>query len=534
MTATSSTARYSAGTRRFGLAALLSSLLVTSLLTGQTTATPAEPADAGEGFCVAPGSVGQANAFTRIFRKENAPPRTIVTSDAEIDDVASFHRLLFYANDFADSLEGIVYSSSRFHWAGDPDANPPIPAQSWAGTTVFQELIGGGGEWGPAGGYAAVYENLRRHDPRYPSPEHLLSLVKIGNITNVHEMARDTEGSLFIKEKLLDDEPGPLWLQIWGGTNTVAAALRSIQEEYEGTAEWDEIKRKVSEKAHLHIILDQDNTYANYVAPNWPDIRVIVNRDQFWSVAYQSFRATRVPVPLNEAYFGQNQPGGGFMQNIVHGPLLQTYPVSDAGAFVSEGDSPSYFQHLPLGLRSANEPTWGGWGGRFDQVDDYLWTDFPSRLGRPGDRTEDNPGPLWSTLAHRRAAPQTRWIPALQHDFWARSNWQELSFDEANHPPVTHLPPGRRDIGVRPGQRIQLVAQAADVDGDALTCNWWHYPEAGTYEGTVDLDRADTLRPTFVVPSDAQPGDTIHLILDVTDTGTPELTRYARVVATVS
>jgi len=35
------------------------------------------------------------------------------------------------------------------------------------------------------------------------------------------------------------------------------------------------------------------------------------------------------------------------------------------------------------------------------------------------------------------------------------------------------------------------------------------------------------------VPADAKTGDTIHLIAEVTDSGKPPLTRYARVIVTV-
>jgi hypothetical protein len=35
------------------------------------------------------------------------------------------------------------------------------------------------------------------------------------------------------------------------------------------------------------------------------------------------------------------------------------------------------------------------------------------------------------------------------------------------------------------------------------------------------------------VPADAKPGQTIHLILEATDSGTPALTRYQRVVLTI-
>src|SRR5690348_2734954 len=44
-------------------------------------------------------------------------PRTIVTTDGEVDDQDSFIRLLLYSNEFY--LEGLVYSSSQWHYKGD-------------------------------------------------------------------------------------------------------------------------------------------------------------------------------------------------------------------------------------------------------------------------------------------------------------------------------------------------------------------------------------------------------------------------------
>ena len=49
-------------------------------------------------------------------------PRTIVTTDGEIDDVDSFIRMLLYANEF--EIEGLVYSSSMWHYKGDGKGTP--------------------------------------------------------------------------------------------------------------------------------------------------------------------------------------------------------------------------------------------------------------------------------------------------------------------------------------------------------------------------------------------------------------------------
>ena len=44
-------------------------------------------------------------------------PRTIVTTDLEVDDMDSLMHLLLYANDI--DIAGIVVSASQHHWTGD-------------------------------------------------------------------------------------------------------------------------------------------------------------------------------------------------------------------------------------------------------------------------------------------------------------------------------------------------------------------------------------------------------------------------------
>ena len=63
------------------------------------------------------------------------------------------------------------------------------------------------------------------------------------------EMDHDTEGSDLIKGHLLDDDPRPLFLQGWGGLNTIARALKSIEEASANTAGWNDLKAYISEKA---------------------------------------------------------------------------------------------------------------------------------------------------------------------------------------------------------------------------------------------------------------------------------------------
>lgn len=79
-------------------------------------------------------------------------PCVIFTTDGEIDDECSLVRFLLYANEF--DIEGIVTSSSQYHWQG----------HKWAGDDWMQPYLDA---------YAKVYPNLIKHDPRYPTPEFL-------------------------------------------------------------------------------------------------------------------------------------------------------------------------------------------------------------------------------------------------------------------------------------------------------------------------------------------------------------------------
>jgi hypothetical protein len=459
--------------------------------------------------------------------KSESPFRTIITTDAmrfRFDDVASFYRLMLYSNEFADSLEGIVYSSS---FVG------PRPGSAPWDTDLLQRVV--------REDYAAVYENLKQHDPRYPTPEHLLGLIKTGNIDAVGEMSKDTEGSLLIKEALLSDDDRPLRLQVWGGTNTVAAALRSISEEFSSSPDWPAIKQRVSEKSEMYIILDQDAVFKSYIEKEWPDIDVTMNRAQFTTLAYPSFRKPTLPQELNDYL------AAPFMSKIAQGPMLSKMPLDNGiepGSCYCEGDSPAFFELIDNGLRSFEDPTYGGWGGRFTQAGDHRWTDWPAYLdvpAWPGPRNNgiDPSGRVADDSpfdgAYDVFYPQSRWIPALQNEFAARSEWQTKSFEEANHPPVVSVPKGRLDITAKPGHRLQLVGTATDPDGDSLESTWWQYREAGTYPGSIQITGSSNLPAgaSFVVPADAVAGQTIHVILEVTDDGENPLTRYQRVIVTV-
>jgi hypothetical protein len=158
----------------------------------------------------------------------------------------------------------------------------------------------------------------------------------------------------------------------------------------------------------------------------------------------------------------------------------------------------------------------------------------------------DVEGLVATTSIHQRdktAAWRTiwRWRSAYQNDFAARMDWTIKPSAEANHPPVPKL--GHPDrLTAKPGERVNLSAEgSSDPDGDALSYEWFYYPEAGTFTistsrtgAPLEIENFDQAKAWFTVPTRFFRDGTMHIILAVTDHGTPRLTRYQRVIVTVT
>jgi hypothetical protein len=209
-----------------------------------------------------------------------------------------------------------------------------------------------------------------------------------------------------------------------------------------------------------------------------------------------------------------------------HGPLGALYPTRTWTApnphgTLKEGDTPSWFFFLANGLGEADHPEWGGWGGRFEKVERGLYRDGHDTVGNVTDARTT----VW------------RWRPAFQADFQARMDWCVKPYRQANHPPVA----GFRGVVSRKvvpleaaaGERLALDASGSkDPDGHDLSFRWYVYREASTYRGEAGLENAHTSKAVLRIPKDAG-GKTIHVILELSDRGSPCLTSYRRVVVSV-
>jgi hypothetical protein len=410
-------------------------------------------------------------------------PRVIATTDGEIDDRCSMVRFLLYANEW--DVEGLIHSSSRFHWLGN----------TWSGVEWINAQLDQ---------YARIYPHLRENADGYPTPEELHEKVYVGNIDNVGSMDKDSPGSDHIVQVLLDDKPGPVYLQAWGGTNTIARALWKIQHEHPDQMD------KVSKKAIIYIVLDQDNTFRDYIEPNWPKLQVIGSFRQFGVLAYAW--PNLIPYP-QKAFFERPWLEGNITVN--HGALASAYEPLN-GAFRSEGDSPSFMYEIEVGLRSLENPSYGGWGGRFIEEKPGV-----TNVWKDSEDDGDLFKPIW------------RWADAFQNDFAARADWSIKSYRDANHPPIPRLA-GPLDVEVEAGRTLNLdLSGSGDPDSDKLSFKWWEYREPSTYKGKVAIADASSAIATAKIPADVKPGDTIHIIGEVTDSGKPALTRYVRVIAKV-
>ena len=135
------------------------------------------------------------------------------------------------------------------------------------------------------------------------------------------------------------------------------------------------------------------------------------------------------------------------------------------------------------------------------------------------------------TPSLRKAKERTRTI-------LYRSNLKQYGLATGNAPAGEQtVVEGAGRGGALAGHRHRVIESTdiggTDSEGNALDYRWWQYQEADSYGGTIKIKNANKQRASFKVPKDAKTGETIHVVIEITDSGTPPLTRYKRVVAEI-
>ena len=445
-------------------------------------------------------------------------PRVIVLTDIENepDDAMSMVRFLTYTNQW--DVEGLVATTS---------VHQKDKTAAWR----IREIVSA---------FEKVRDNLEKHEPGYPTASYLRSIIREGRpaygMAAVGE-GQDSPGSELIVQVVDRDEPRPVWVSVWGGPNCLAQALWKVR----ATRSPEAVQAFVS-KLRVYTISDQDDT-GPWIRKTFPGLFYIASPGMHAGGAYHYATWSGISGDVFHGRF----VGADFSivdnpwldENIRRkGPLGAQHPRT---TFLMEGDTPSFLHLVTNGLGDPEHPDWGSWGGRYELYTPRMrkwfyepetrpfWSDTEDEvLGVDGHWHTSNKATIW------------RWRTAYQNDFRARMDWTIKPYAEANHPPVVTLGHANT-LAVKSGERVSLNAQeATDPDGDGLSYEWFHYGEPGTLllssgrTGVpLTIESANGSAAWFIAPRVTRP-ETMHIILAVTDRGTPPLTRYQRVVITVS
>ncbi len=171
--------------------------------------------------------VAPSRARLRVIMSTDFPPIGVVkegdvpnTQKSDPDDMQSMVRFLLYANEF--DIEGLIASAGTF----------AMEAHEKNILGVLDQ-------------YEKVYENLRSHDPDYPTADYLRSVtfegkgnnhgisVKWGHgkqpHTDIIGKGMDSEASNAIIAAADEPDPRPIWIGVWGGPREVAQAIWDVK-----------------------------------------------------------------------------------------------------------------------------------------------------------------------------------------------------------------------------------------------------------------------------------------------------------------
>ena len=489
--------------------------------------------------------------------------RTIITQDAEVDDRNSLRHFLFYANEV--ELLGIVQTASKFLWRGVPGAvrqaktsrdDFDIAGMEGGSFDAPYRWPGTDWMWETLNDYEQDYPKLRRHAEGYPTPDYLRSIIKVGNVGYEGETEAPTEGSELIRKAILDDDERTLYLQVWGGCNTIARALMDIQTEMQNRPDWLEQRERLMHKLVITACGEQDGTYRSYIAEAWPRIR-FVKTLQMESYAYpwlvmpegeskdtlksdfmrrhilrqESALARGYCTWLDGAVYPGEAPRDQFGSN----PRIAEewfgaklgIPTPKPCDFLSEGDSPTFFCLLDWGFRTLEDFGCGGIAGRY--------TKAPNEYNSKGEELD-----VWGVAKDRYVdrdgnarLVESMWpyVADIQRSFASRVDWVcENSADE--HMPELVVEEGT-DGTAAPGEALTLHARVASHGGHEVAVSFRTNPEISAPWGQAMKIDAKGSAATLTIPKEAEHGDVVHIIVQAEMNGRYRLTRYAQVMITI-
>lgn len=440
--------------------------------------------------------------------KRSSKPRIVVLTDiapneVEPDDMESMVRLLAHADLF--EIEALIATTGwsntgggeridLIHNALDAYEKDLPNLQKRSGQTQFLK-----NESKQALGYWPSPAYLRLHT--------VMGSQKMG--MKVIGADNDSEGSRKIIALADEKDPRPIWIATWGGANTFAQAIWRVQQE-----RTEEELHRFLQKFRIYTITDQDRPWSR------GDTIPYEKSSHQWM---RKFGKELTFLWCECAWLKHNETGVKNWDQYAlhiqqHGNLGRLYPKYKWGV---EGDTPSFLHLIPNGLSNPDIPTQVSWSGYF------AWG--------PGRDNQTSSFTNATGEAHQICARYFDYFyPAAFANFAARMDWAQNGAGNRN--PVVIIGKNR---GIQPIARVAKrgevlridASKSFDPDGDSLRFRWFIIPEAGSYPGSVTLEKSNSDKVTLHIPSDAA-GHTLHLICEVTDNGIHNLAGYRRVIIT--
>jgi Protein of unknown function (DUF1593) len=274
----------------------------------------------------------------RIVISSDFPPLDVCISDcadarvSDPDDIQSMVRFLVYANEF--EIEGLIASSATV-----------------ANIANKQNLLD------ILDLYDQVDDNLRKHDPRFPTANYLRTVTFQGltgtygrSASNNIGDGKDSEASEAVIKIIDNSDPRPVWFAVWGDCSNIAQAIWKVKQ----TRSAEELGIFLS-KMRIYQIAKQDGTIT-WLMDNFPELFIIYSETTFKGM----FGGPKDPLG-NHAWINTNI-------RRKHGPLAAIYPLASMGVDgLKEGDSPSflYLVSAGYGLSDSEDPSRESWGGQF-------------------------------------------------------------------------------------------------------------------------------------------------------------------------
>jgi hypothetical protein len=429
-------------------------------------------------------------------------PRIVILTDVstwETDDSESLVRLLVHADLF--EIEGLVYTTG---WSLDKVRDD------------FFQLI-----HNAIDAYEKDLPNLLKRSNQkeflkdeskqeigyWPGPEYLRKQTMFGSKNRGFSFigeTNDSPGSDLIIKLADEQDDRPLWIAVWGGGNTLAQAIWRIQQNRS-----PEDLNAFLHKLHVYTITDQDReqrTEFSISSHQW--IRGKFEKDLFfiWDECAWKFQ--------NGTGRENWEEYATHIQN--HGNLGSVYPKFKYGV---EGDTPSFLYLMPNGLNNPEIPDQASLGGYFKwgKSEDGSTSAYINYSGSP------------NSICNYY---ENYFYKSTFNNFAARMDWAKDGKGNRNPIVIIDKSTGFEILKIKPEQGTSITLDASksfDPDGDTLRFKWWILSDAGTYSENVSILKDDSNSPIVKVPTNSA-GKTFHVICEVTDSGTPNLTGYRRII----